>query len=162
VRLQILVSQDSVAGGVRYSYTVVNRSAFELHHVFIGYDAPTDSLLFTASPAGWSVDSLPAASVSAPMGWDASFDVDGSGGGQLDFAADSTHDGIPRGRIQSGFTVTLAAASDEYRATRWVVFTDEGRAYTGVLEDVARRQTVDSDRPGRGRVGARRAATHGP
>ncbi|OFV83819.1 MAG: hypothetical protein A2W26_06535 [Acidobacteria bacterium RBG_16_64_8] len=139
--VQVAVEKATVPGGIRYSYYVVNGSAYPITHMLIGFERLYDIPELTQGPVGWDGEgtSVPATSYSAPPGW--LFDVytmEEEEHINLAWEIDPNQavlTPIRGGESLGGFSVTVAQADAAYETGHWVTYLDSSEeiAYWGIL-----------------------------
>lgn len=69
--IQVTVTKRaSSLGRLEYGYTVINRSAFPITALLVGYDEYYGRPLLHGEPYGWDGDTVPSSSFRAPSGWE--------------------------------------------------------------------------------------------
>jgi hypothetical protein len=69
--IQVRVAKGvSDSGRVEYRYAVVNRSAFPITALLVGYDEYYGRPQLSAEPYGWDGDNVPRSSFRSPAGWE--------------------------------------------------------------------------------------------
>jgi hypothetical protein len=60
----------SPSGRIEYRYTVLNRSAYPITTLLVGYDEYYGRPQLSAEPYGWDGDNVPSSSSQSPPGWE--------------------------------------------------------------------------------------------
>lgn len=149
--VQVLVGKEILQEGVKYSYYVVNGSAFPIVGVVVGFDDPHGIPELTESPVGWDGETVPGGSEDSPPGWEMdAFAMEEEANIFIAWSIDTAETEswqIIGGQSLGGFEVLVPQEDAAYETGHWSVYLNAAAesAYYWILEPLG---TVSTRRPG--------------